>query len=57
MKVSTSRKLMLIGSVILAVNGMLSGDVIVGGVGIICLVILSTTQEIIDAIDKSNQDR
>ncbi len=56
MKIPIHRKLMFIGSVILAVNGLLSGDAVVGGVGVICLVILSVSQDILDAIEKLKND-
>ena len=56
MKVPTHRKLMFIGSLVLAISGLLSNDAVIGGVGVICLVVLSGTQDILDAINKLTKD-
>lgn len=54
MKVPIHTKLIFICGVILVVSGILANNAVAGGVGVICLVILSARQDILDAIEKLN---
>ena len=56
MKVPTHRKLMFIGSLILCGSGAFQNDAVIGGVGVICLVVLSVAEDILDAINDLTKD-